>query len=193
MIVNPSVIHGEDGRVWDLFGLNLSHGNIILTGEINDELATMIVSQLRYYEHEKGNDKAPVTLYINSPGGSVSAGLAIYDTMKSLTRDVQTICLGRAASMAAVILSGGTRGMRYVLPHSQVMIHQPSGGIDGQASDILIAAKHIEETRRELNSILAANCGHSYEEIALATERDNWMNAESAVEFGIADKILGGN
>lgn len=188
MFLNPTV-YDADNRGNNLFSLNLENRNILLTGEINDELAASIVTQLLYLD-SVGNE--PITMYINSPGGSVSAGLGIYDTMKSLDSKVVTVCIGQAASMGAILLSGGEPGMRYILPHSQVMVHQPSGGIGGQASDILIVASHIETLRNTLNEILAENCNQSTSEIAKSTDRDYWMNAAEAVQFGIVDKIFTG-
>ncbi len=131
-----------------------------------------------------------IYLYINSPGGSVSAGLAIYDTIQSLRSDVVTICLGHAASMGAVILSGGTRGKRWILPHGEVMIHQPLGGMEGQASEIMIAAEHIRQTKQTLNEILAVNCGRSMDDVEKDTDRDYWMKAAEALEYGIVDWIM---
>lgn len=188
MFLNPTV-YDADNRGNNLFSLNLENRNILLTGEINDELAASIVTQLLYLD-SVGSE--PITMYINSPGGSVSAGLGIYDTMKSLDSKVVTVCIGQAASMGAVLLSGGEPGMRYILPHSQVMVHQPSGGIGGQASDILIVASHIETLRNTLNEILAENCNQSTSEVAKSTDRDYWMNAAEAVQFGIVDKIFTG-
>lgn len=188
MFLNPTV-YDADNRGNNLFSLNLENRNILLTGEINDELAASIVTQLLYLD-SVGSE--PITMYINSPGGSVSAGLGIYDTMKSLDSEVVTVCIGQAASMGAILLSGGEPGMRYILPHSQVMVHQPSGGIGGQASDILIVASHIETLRNTLNEILAENCNQSTSEIAKSTDRDYWMNAAEAVQFGIVDKIFTG-
>ncbi len=185
MILNP-VVSNENGRT-DIFSINLENRIVLLTGEINDEMATSVISQLLYLD---SNGHEDISLYINSPGGSVSAGMAIYDVMQTLRSPVSTICLGRAASMAAVLLSGGTKGKRMLLPHSEVMIHQPSGGIDGQATDILIAASHIEALRGELNNLLAANCGRGLDEITEATDRDYWMKAWEAVEYGIADHVI---
>ena len=185
MILNP-VVSNENGRT-DIFSINLENRIVLLTGEIDDEMATSVISQLLYLD-SRGKDD--ISMYINSPGGSVSAGLAIYDVMQTLKSQVSTICLGRAASMAAVLLSGGAKGKRLLLPHSEVMIHQPSGGIDGQATDILIAASHIEALRGELNNLLAANCGKDLAEIVEATDRDYWMKAKEAIEFGIADHVI---
>ena len=186
MICNP-ILYNDKGQGLDALSLNLQNRNVMLVGPITDDLATMVISQLLYLDSVGGE---PIQLYINSPGGCVSAGLAIYDTMKSLRNEVWTVCMGQAASMAAVLFSGGEKTHRYVLPHSEVMIHQPSGGINGQATDIVIAADHIKELRSELNKLLAENCGKSMEEIRDKMERDFWMNAEMAIAFGIADEIV---
>ena len=186
MLLNP-IVNGDNGRA-DIFSMNLENRIVLLTGEINDDMASSVISQLIYLDNA-GTD--PISLYINSPGGSVSAGLAIYDVIRNLNSEVNTICLGKAASMAAVILSGGT-GKRQLLPHSEVMIHQPSGGVDGQAADILIAASHIESVKAVLNKILSENCRADIKKIEEATERDHWMSAEEALDFGIADGILSG-
>ncbi len=186
MVMNP-VVTGENGRS-DVFSLNLEKRIILLCGEINEEMATSTVSQMLYLDNLSEED---IDLYINSPGGSVSAGLAIYDVIHQLRAKVNTICFGSAASMAAILLSGAT-GKRYLLPHSQVMIHQPSGGVDGQATDILIAASHIKYLKGELNQLLSENCHKSLEEIEAATERDYWMTAKEAKNYGIVDEILGG-
>ena len=185
MIILPTIC--ENGRGSDIFSSNLEKGIITLSGEINDQMAASITSQLLYLE-SKGRDD--VYLYINSPGGEVSAGLAIYDTMKYIKNDVATVCLGMAASMGAVIFSGGTPGKRLILPHSEVMIHQPIGGRTGQASDIRIAAEHILNISSCLAEILAENCGKEKTQILEDMDRDRWMNAEAAVKYGIADKIL---
>ena len=186
MICNP-ILYNDKGQGLDALSLNLQNRNVMLVGPITDDLATMVISQLLYLDSVGGE---PIQLYINSSGGCVSAGLAIYDTMKSLRNEVWTVCMGQAASMAAVLFSGGEKTHRYVLPHSEVMIHQPSGGINGQATDIVIAADHIKELRSELNKLLAENCGKSMEEIRDKMERDFWMNAEMAIAFGIADEIV---
>ena len=183
MILNP-MVSNENGKT-DLFSMNLENRIVLLTGEINAELAASVISQLLYLD---GSKEDTISLYINSPGGSVSDGLAIYDTMKALKSPVKTVCVGRAASMAAVLLSAGNKGNRVVLPHSEVMIHQPSGGVGGMAEDILIAASHIKRLREELGKILSENCNKSMEEINEATDRDYWMNAKEAVDFGIADR-----
>ena len=159
-----------------------------MSGEINDQVANSVVAQLIYLEGK--NPDKDIFMYINSPGGSVSAGLAIYDTMNYIKCDVSTTCIGLAASMAAVILSSGAKGKRIVLPNAEVMIHQPLGGTQGQASDIEIHAKHIQKTRELLNTILAKNTGKDIKTIQNDTERDNFMSAEQALKYGLVDKIL---
>ncbi len=187
MVINP-IVYDENGKGNDVFSSNLKNRVIHLTGEITDETAASIVAQLLHLEAMGDED---IQIYINSPGGSVSAGLAIYDTMQFIKPDVVTVCLGRAASMGAVLLSGGTVGKRSILPHSEVMIHQPSGGMDGQASDMMIAAEHIKEIKKILNGILSQNCHNDYEKVEQDTERDHWMGAKEALEYGIVDRILG--
>ncbi len=187
MVINPIVTDGN--RTSDIFSANLEKGIIHIVGEVTDEMAASVVAQLLNLQEEARR----ISIYINSPGGSVSAGLAIYDTMKYVEKqcgEIYTFCIGRAASMGAVLLSGGTRGCRFVLPHAEVMIHQPSGGMEGQSSDMVIAADHIRDTREILNGILAENCGKTVEEIRRYTERDYWMKATDAVAFGIADSVL---
>lgn len=175
-------------RSYDIYSRLLEDRIIFLSGEITDETANLVVAQLIYLEG-KDPDK-DIMMYINSPGGSVVAGLAIYDTMNYIKCDVNTICIGMAASMGAFLLSSGTKGKRYVLPNSEVMIHQPLGGAQGQASDIKIHADHILKTRAKLNRILAENCGQSIETIERDTDRDNFLDAESAVKYGLADKVF---
>ncbi len=191
MIINP-VVKNEDG-VSDIFALNLENGVVHLTGEVTEEMATSVIAQLLYLESTVGSKQGvdKVQLYINSPGGSVSAGLAIYDTMQSVSIPVCTFCVGRAASMGAVILAGGEKGHRYILPHSEVMIHQPSGGMEGQSDDMLIAADHIKKTRSVLNDILARHTGQSIKSIEKDTDRDNWMNAGEALKYGLVDHVIG--
>ena len=186
MVINPYVF-GEKGRTSDIFSCNLENRVIHLVGEVTDEMSASIVAQLLYLDSEEKED---IQLYINSPGGSVSAGLAIYDAMHNIRSDVSTVCLGRAASMGAVILSGGAAGKRKILPHSEVMIHQPSGGMEGQASELLIAAEHIKKTKKLLNEILAENCKKTYEQLVKDTERDYWMSPEEALQYGVVDEIL---
>jgi len=186
MIINP-MITDDKGRVGDIFSRNLENRVVHLVGEIGDEMAASVIAQLLQLAANSDED---IQLYINSPGGSVSAGLAIYDTIQYIKPDVATVCIGRAASMGAVLLSGGAKGKRAILPHSEVMIHQPSGGMEGQATELEIAAEHIRGTKRVLNQILATNCGKNQEEIARDTDRDFWMNAEQSLEYGVVDTIL---
>ncbi len=186
MIINP-IIYNEYGRGKDIFSRNLESRVVHLVGPVDDEMAATITAQLLCLDAQGHED---IYLYINSPGGSVSAGLAIYDTMQYIKSDVATICLGRAASMGAVILSGGAKGKRCILPHGEVMIHQPSGGLEGQASDILISADHIRETRQILNEILAANCNKPLDEVCKDTDRDYWLRADAAEQYGIVDRII---
>lgn len=175
-------------RSYDIYSRLLEDRIIFLSGEITDDTANLIVAQLIYLEG-KDPDK-DIMMYINSPGGSVVAGMAIYDTMNYIKCDVNTICIGMAASMAAFLLSSGTKGKRYVLPNSEVMIHQPLGGAQGQASDIKIHADHILKTRAKLNKILAENCGQDIATIEKDTDRDNFLDAESSVKYGLADKVF---
>ena len=187
MIINP-IIFDEKGKGTDIFSMNLEERIIHLTGVVTDEMAASVVAQLLYLASKGTQD---IKLYINSPGGSVSAGMAIYDTMQFIEPDVSTVCVGRAASMGAVLLSGGAKGKRVILPHSEVMIHQPSTGVEGQATDIMITAEHIKRTKGVLNELLANNCGKEVELVANDTERDYWMNAKEALQYGIVDKIVG--
>ncbi len=175
-------------RSFDIFSRLLSDRIIILSDEVNDTTASLCVAQMLYLE-SLDPDK-DINLYINSPGGSVSAGLAIYDTMNFVKCDVSTICIGMAASMGAFLLSSGAKGKRFALPNSEIMIHQPSGGSQGQASDIKIQAEHILKTRDRLNRILAKNTGKPLEEIARDTERDNFMSASEACAYGLIDEVL---
>ena len=188
--VIPSVVEntGKGERSYDIYSRLLEDRIIFLTGEINDQVADAIVAQLIYLEG-KDPDK-DISLYINSPGGSVSAGLAIYDTMNYIRSDVSTICIGLSASMAAFLLSSGAKGKRYALANSEVMIHQPLGGAQGQASDIKIMADHILKTKRKLNEILAKNSGKPYEIVERDTDRDNYLSAEEAKEYGLVDQIF---
>ena len=156
--------------------------------EVNDVTSSLIVAQMLFLEAEDpGKD---IHFYINSPGGSVTAGMAIYDTMRYIKCDVSTICIGMAASMGAFLLAGGTKGKRMALPNAEIMIHQPLGGAQGQATEIEIAAKHILQTKEKLNKILAENCGRDYDTVAADTERDNWKSAEEAVAYGLIDKVI---
>lgn len=175
-------------RQYDIFSRLLEDRIIVLSDEVNDQTASLVVAQLLYLEGQDA--EKDINLYINSPGGSVTAGFAIYDTMQYIKCDVSTICMGLAASMGAFLLSAGAKGKRFALPNSEIMIHQPSGGAQGQASDIKIVAENILKTRENLNRILAENTGKSIEEIARDTERDNFMSAEEAVEYGIVDKVI---
>ena len=174
-------------RSYDIYSRLLEDRIIFLNGEINDQTANLIIAQLIYLEG-KDPDK-DIMMYINSPGGSVVAGMAIYDTMNYIKCDVCTVCVGLAASMAAILLSSGTKGKRYVLPNSEVMIHQPLGGFQGQASDIKIHAEHMMRTKKLINKILSQNTGMSIETIEKDTDRDNYMTAEEAKKYGLIDKI----
>lgn len=175
-------------RSYDIYSRLLKERIIFLGEEVNDTSASIIVAQLLFLEAE--DPSKDIHLYINSPGGSVSSGFAIYDTMNYIKCDVSTICIGMAASMGAFLLSGGAKGKRFALPNSEIMIHQPSGGARGQATEIQIVAENILKTKKKLNEILAANTGRSYEEIARDTERDNYMTAQEAKEYGLIDEIL---
>ena len=175
-------------RSYDIFSRLLNDRIIVLSDEVNDATASLVVAQLLYLEGQ--DPDKDISLYINSPGGSVTAGFAIYDTMQYIKCDVSTICMGMAASMGAFLLSAGTKGKRYALPNSDIMIHQPSGGAQGQATEIEITAKHILKTKAKLNKILAENTGKPVEVIAQDTERDNFMSAEEALEYGLIDKVI---
>ena len=190
MALVPMVVEqtNRGERSYDIFSRLLNDRIIFLADQVNDATASLVVAQLLYLEAQ--DPDRDISLYINSPGGSVSAGMAIYDTMNYIKCDVSTICIGMAASMGAFLLSSGAKGKRFALPNSEIMIHQPLGGAQGQASDIKIHAEHILKTRDTLNSILAANTGKPVEVIALDTERDNFMSAEAAVEYGLIDKVV---
>ncbi|HIR60163.1 MAG TPA: ATP-dependent Clp endopeptidase proteolytic subunit ClpP [Candidatus Faecivivens stercoravium] len=190
MSLVPMVVEqtGRGERSYDIFSRLLNDRIIMLCEEVNDASASLVVAQMLYLEGQ--DPDKDIQLYINSPGGSVTAGLAIYDTMQYIKCDVSTICIGMAASMGAFLLSSGAKGKRFVLPNAEVMIHQPSGGSQGQATDILIQASHIQRTKERLNRILAANSGKPVEQIAADTERDNWMTAEEAVAYGLVDKVI---
>ena len=175
-------------RSYDIYSRLLKERIIFLGEEVNDTSASIIVAQLLFLEAE--DPSKDIHLYINSPGGSVSAGLAIYDTMKYIKCDVSTICIGMAASMGAFLLSGGAKGKRFALPNSEIMIHQPSGGARGQATEIKIVAENILKTKKKLTEIMAANTGRPIEEIERDTERDNYMSAEEARAYGLIDEIL---
>ena len=179
---------GRGERSYDIFSRLLNDRIIVLSDEVNDATASVVIAQLLYLEGQDA--EKDISLYINSPGGSVSAGLAIYDTMQYIKCDVSTICMGMAASMGAFLLSSGAKGKRYALPNSEIMIHQPLGGAQGQASDIKIHAEHILRTRDNLNRILAKNTGKPLEEIERDTERDNFMRADAAAEYGLIDKVI---
>ena len=175
-------------RSYDIYSRLLEDRIIFLSGEIDDAVANTVVAQLIYLEAK--DPAKDISLYINSPGGSVSAGLAIYDTMNYVKCDVSTICIGMAASMCAFLLSSGTKGKRYALPNSEIMIHQPLGGAQGQASDIKIAAEHILRTKQRLNTILAKNSGKPLAQIEQDTDRDNYLSAQDAQEYGLIDKVF---
>lgn len=190
MALVPYVIEqtNRGERSYDIFSRLLSDRIIVLSDEVNDATASLVVAQMLFLEGQ--DPEKDISLYINSPGGSVSAGLAIYDTMQYIKCDVSTICMGMAASMGAFLLSSGAKGKRIALPNSEVMIHQPLGGAQGQATEIEIAAQHILRTKKKLNEILAQNTGKSYEQISADTERDNWLSAQEAMEYGLVDKVL---
>ena len=178
--------HGE--RSYDIYSRLLKERIIFLGEEVNDVTASLVVSQLLFLESE--DPEKDINLYIMSPGGSVSAGMAIYDTMQFVKCDVSTICMGMAASMGAFLLSSGAKGKRFALPNSEILIHQPSGGVQGQASDIKIVADNILKTRKKLNQILANNTGRPIEDLERDTERDNYMTAEEALAYGLIDAIV---
>lgn len=190
MLSMPYVIEqtntGE--RTYDIFSRLLKDRIIMLTGEITDDTATVICSQLLFLANE--NATKDISLYINSPGGSVTAGMAIYDTMNFVKPDVSTVCMGMAASMGAFLLSSGQKGKRLCLPNAEVMIHQPLGGTQGQASDMEIAVNHILRTKEKLNNILSSNTGQTIDTIKRETDRDNWFSAKEALDFGLVDKII---
>ena len=175
-------------RSYDIFSRLLNDRIIFLGEEVNDTTASLVVAQLLYLEAQ--DPDKDIQFYINSPGGSVTAGMAIYDTMQYVTCDVSTICIGMAASMGAFLLSSGTKGKRFALPNAEIMIHQPSGGTKGQASDIKIQAEWMLRTREKLNKILAENTGKSVEQIAVDTERDHFMPADEACAYGLIDKVI---
>ena len=187
MVINP-IVYDEKGKGNDIFSSNLESRIVHIVGDIDNTMAASVIAQLLHLAAESDEE---ISVYINSPGGSVSAGMAIYDTMRYIKPDVKTICVGMAASMGAVILSGGTKGKRCILEHSEVMIHQPSSGVAGQATDIMLVADHIRKTRETLNKVLAENCGKPLEEVTWDTERDYWMDAAEALDYGIVDKVLG--
>lgn len=190
MVLIPTVIEqtNRGERAYDIYSRLLKDRIIMLGSAIDDNVANAIVAQLLFLEAE--DPTKDISLYINSPGGSITAGMAIYDTMQYIKADVQTICIGMAASMGAFLLAAGAKGKRYALPNSEVMIHQPLGGTQGQASDIEIHAKRIIRMREKLNQILSERTGQPIEVIEADTDRDNFMSAESAVEYGLIDKVL---
>lgn len=190
MSLIPMVVEQTDRgeRSYDIYSKLLEERIIFITGEINDAVANTVVAELLYLEAK--DSTKDIDIYINSPGGSVTAGLAIYDTMNFIKCDVSTICIGMAASMAAFLLSSGKKGKRYALPSSEIMIHQPLGGAQGQASDIKIQAEHILALKKTLNSVLAANTGKPIEQIEKDTDRDNYLTAEDALGYGLIDKIF---
>ena len=175
-------------RSYDIYSRLLKERIIFIDTEVNDASASVIVAQMLFLEAE--DPDKDIQFYINSPGGSISAGMAIYDTMNYVKCDVSTMCMGMAASMGAFLLAGGTKGKRFALPNAEIMIHQPSGGAQGQATEIEINAKHILQIRERMNRLMAANTGQSYETIAADTERDNWKTAEEAVAYGLIDKVV---
>ena len=185
-VVVEETSRGE--RSFDIYSRLLKERIVLLCDEVNDVTASLVVAQLLFLDSE--DPTKDIQLYINSPGGSVTAGMAIYDTMQLVRADVSTICMGMAASMGAFLLAGGTKGKRYVLPNAEVMIHQPSGGSQGQATDIKIQAEHILAMKERLNRILAENTGKPIEVIERDTDRDNWLTAEEAVAYGLVDEII---
>lgn len=186
----PYVIEQTGGveRQYDIYSRLLKDRIIFIGEEINDRLASVVVAQLLFLEAE--DPDKDINIYINSPGGSVTAGMAIYDTMRYIKPDISTICVGMAASMGAFLLAAGTEGKRYCLPNAEIMIHQPLGGVKGQAEDIRIHAEWILKTREKLNRILSENTGQPFEKVAADTDRDNFMSAEEAAEYGIIDKVI---
>ena len=185
----PTVIEKNNNgeRCYDIYSRLLKDRIIILNGEIDDNTSNIIVAELLYLDSINNED---ISLYINSPGGSVTAGMAIYDTMNYIKSDVSTICVGIAASMASILLSSGTKGKRYALPNSEVMIHQPLGGVQGQATEIKIAAERILKLKDKVNKLLSINTNQDIKKIEFDTERDNFMNSEEALKYGLIDKIL---
>jgi ATP-dependent Clp protease protease subunit len=185
-IVVEQTARGE--RSYDIYSRLLKERVIFIVGPVDDYMANLVVAQLLFLESE--NPEKDIALYINSPGGVVSAGLAIYDTMQFIRPDISTICIGQAASMGAVLLAGGEKGKRYALPHSRIMIHQPSAGFQGQASDIDIHAREVLETKERLNRILSKHTGQSVEKVKQDSDRDNFMGGEAAVKYGLIDSVL---
>ena len=190
MSLVPMVVEqtGRGERSYDIFSRLLNDRIIMLCEEVNDASASLVVAQLLYLEGQ--DPEKDIQLYINSPGGSVTAGMAIYDTMQYIKCDVSTICIGMAASMGAFLLSSGTKGKRYILPNAEVMIHQVSGGSQGQATDVMIQAARMQKMKENLNRILAENTGKPVEQVTADTERDNWMSSAEAVAYGLVDKVI---
>lgn len=190
MSLVPYVIESSSRgeRSYDIYSRLLKDRIIFLGEEVNEVTASLVVAQLLFLESE--DQEKDIHLYINSPGGSVTAGMAIYDTMKYIKCDVSTICIGMAASMGAFLLAGGAKGKRIALPNAEIMIHQPSGGSQGQATEMLIAAEHILATRKKLNQILAENTGQPLDVVERDTERDHWMTAQEALEYGLIDQVI---
>ena len=190
MSLVPIVIEssGRGERSFDIYSRLLRDRIVFLNSEVNDQTASLIVAQLLFLESE--DPDKDISLYINSPGGSVSAGMAIYDTMQFIRPKVSTICLGMAASMGAFLLAGGAKGKRYALPHSRIMIHQPLGGAEGQASDVEIRARQLTLIKRQMNEMMAGFTGRTYEELVRDTDRDNFMSAQEALAYGLIDKVL---
>lgn len=186
----PYVIEqtAQGERSYDIYSRLLKERIIFLDQEVSDASASVVVAQLLFLESE--DPSKDISLYINSPGGSVTAGMAIYDTMQYIKCDVATICIGMAASMGAFLLAGGAKGKRQALPNAEIMIHQPSGGTSGKASDMLIDAEHIRKTRQRMNELLAANTGRPVEQVAQDTDRDHWLSTDEAVEYGIIDSVV---
>lgn len=185
----PTIIERSSNgeRIYDIYSRLLKDRIIMLSGEINDEVSNNVISQLLYLDSLNNDD---ISIYINSPGGSITSGMAIYDTINFIKSDVSTICIGIAASMGAFLLSSGTKGKRYALPNAEIMIHQPLGGVQGQATEIKIAADRILKSKDKLNKILAKNTGKSLRTIEKDTERDNFMDSDEALRYGIIDKII---
>lgn len=190
MALIPYVVEqtSQGERSYDIYSRLLKDRIIFLTGEVTDDLANSVCAQLLMLDAQ--DDTKDIKLYINSPGGSVTAGMAIYDTMHLVKADVSTVCLGLAASMGAFLLAGGAKGKRYALPNSEIMIHQPSGGAKGQATEIEIIAENILKTKKKLNEMIAENTGKPYEQVCKDTERDNYMTAQEALDYGLIDKII---
>jgi len=190
MALVPTVIEttNRGERAYDIYSRLLKERIIFLGDEVNDVTASLVVAQLLFLESEDSNKD--INLYINSPGGSVTAGMAIYDTMNYIKCDVSTICVGMAASMGAFLLSGGTKGKRYALPNAEIMIHQPLGGTQGQATDMEIQVEHMLRIKKNLTTIMANNCGKDYDTVLADCERDNWMTAQEALEYGLIDTVV---